>query len=204
MTTKTIRRLLKSDLRNPRVHPNGFIQLDLTDRRRLHLWHREIPRQKTRTPLHDHVFDMQSSVLSGRMINIEYTIAFTCGVDDADLKVYEPNPDVGGLVETGERAVELRRDLTLHEAGSSYSVHRGEFHESIPAGPAVTVIKKSNIASNGQSPCVLIPQGREPDNSFDRYDALTRDAINTFIDNLVTDEVAEALVSCIQEEAIKS
>jgi hypothetical protein len=38
----------------PRVHGNGFIQLDLPDGKRLHVWDEDIPRQKVNTSMHDH------------------------------------------------------------------------------------------------------------------------------------------------------
>lgn len=47
----------------PRVHGNGFIQLDVTPRTRLHFWSPEIPRQKVATPIHDHVFGFVSYVI---------------------------------------------------------------------------------------------------------------------------------------------
>lgn len=41
----------------PRVHPNGFIQLDISETDRLHVWHPSLPyRQKTFSPVHNHIF----------------------------------------------------------------------------------------------------------------------------------------------------
>ncbi len=56
----------------PRVHGNGFIQLDLTDRTRLHVWHPSVPRQKVATQIHDHVFSFESCCIVGRLINVVY------------------------------------------------------------------------------------------------------------------------------------
>lgn len=57
----------------PRVHPNGFIQLNLDEShdRRLHIWHPEVPSQGINT-IHDHVFDMDSEVVVGEMVNKTY------------------------------------------------------------------------------------------------------------------------------------
>ena len=52
----------------PRVHPNGFIQLDISPRKRFHIWaHPDIPqsgREDKEEDIHDHVFGfrMQSNL----------------------------------------------------------------------------------------------------------------------------------------------
>src|SRR4051812_43978314 len=51
----------------PRVHPNGFIQLDLKPGLRLHVWDVQIKAQEPPTPVHDHIFDMRSQVLLGQI-----------------------------------------------------------------------------------------------------------------------------------------
>src|SRR5665213_567737 len=57
----------------PRVHGNGFIQLDVDPVTRIHFWgHHEIPRAKPMTPVHDHVFDFTSAVTKGWVLNINY------------------------------------------------------------------------------------------------------------------------------------
>ena len=49
---------------SPRVHGNGFIQVDLTHDTRLHVWgDKRIPRQNTYTPIHDHVFGFKSHLV---------------------------------------------------------------------------------------------------------------------------------------------
>jgi hypothetical protein len=82
--------------RQPRVHPNGFLQLDLEPdkmsdgrhiaKRRLHIFDDRLPRQTVRTAVHDHIFDMSSFVLKGTVLNDTYI-----AVDDeeGDLEVYQ-------------------------------------------------------------------------------------------------------------------
>lgn len=79
---------------NIRVHPNGFIQVDLADVEgswheshkqghsgstlRLHIWNppgHEVPHQGTVNELHTHVFDMHSNVVRGKMNQRIYTFA---------------------------------------------------------------------------------------------------------------------------------
>jgi hypothetical protein len=59
----------------PRVHGNGFIQVDLTADTRLHVWgDKRIPRQNVYTPIHDHVFGFESTI---SVFSME-TTASTC------------------------------------------------------------------------------------------------------------------------------
>src|SRR5882672_5609107 len=66
---------LRQQPRRPRLHPNGFIQLDLTEdlSKRLHVWPDEpLQAQLTRHPIHDHSFDMKSEILAGCLANLIY------------------------------------------------------------------------------------------------------------------------------------
>src|SRR5687768_2884644 len=90
---------------NPRVHPNGFIQLDLEDvpeswhashkqghsgaARRMHIWNPpgvELPHQQTVNEIHDHVFDMKSNVVRGvlvqRLYEFKVGASFSCLIGD--------------------------------------------------------------------------------------------------------------------------
>ena len=64
---------IRVDYNKPRVHPNGFIQLDLNQdaSMRLHVWPDEseghVPCQETKTTIHDHKFDMQSMIVYGSL-----------------------------------------------------------------------------------------------------------------------------------------
>jgi len=79
---------------NIRVHPNGFIQVDLLATEeswhashhkghsgatlRLHIWNppdHVLPRQGTVNELHTHVFDMHSTIVRGKMNQRIYTFA---------------------------------------------------------------------------------------------------------------------------------
>jgi len=56
----------------PRVHPNGFIQIDkpASRKERVHIWpDAELPKQGSHHSVHDHIFDMASLVLRGAMTN---------------------------------------------------------------------------------------------------------------------------------------
>ena len=66
----------------PRLHGNGFIQLDLNGKDRLHVWHPDLPKQEFPTPIHDHKFSFKSHILYGELTHIEY---------HADLLLHQEN-----------------------------------------------------------------------------------------------------------------
>lgn len=159
----------------PRVHPNGFIQLDLTENLRLHVWHPSLPyRQRTYHPIHDHVFGLISNVYSGRLIHVQYGT--------------EPDPFGSHIIwnvqaiEGGEESVLRPRDsqrLRLYELhtdviqpGEEYSFGAWAFHETLANEPTLTIMEKfgntlrTGVNSHGAS--VLVPYGVEPDNDFQR------------------------------------
>ncbi len=52
----------------PRIHGNGFIQVDLDELHRLHLWDVMIPRQSVDSSIHDHAFGFESRTLQGMLV----------------------------------------------------------------------------------------------------------------------------------------
>lgn len=157
----------------PRVHGNGFIQVDLTFSKRLHVWgHQDIPKQKTLTPLHDHAFGFTSRILMGCLINKRYR--------------WETNPL--GQFQVHVVNVRDREDTTLHGtgeygdlieldiprpyvAGDTYTMLPGDIHESEPRGLTVSVIEKTGptLSQGGPTPRVFVKRGEFPDNTFHRY-----------------------------------
>lgn len=161
----------------PRVHGNGFIQLDITERVRLHVWgHPGIPRQKVQTPIHNHVFGFTSECLLGRMLNVVYALGRS---DGASYRVFEPETRQGEdtiLVDSGHetKATPIRVEQTVRGFPCTYALHPYVYHETLTPEPAITLITKSGptVAQGAtQRPGVLVPVGVEPDNDFDRYKA---------------------------------
>ena len=163
----------------PRVHGNGFIQLDLTERSRLHIWgDPRIPRQRVATMIHDHVFGFKSTIIYGRLVNVMYGIT---PQKSGDFAVYSPVvrdredtilEDIGLRVHAQPVHVDM---VQWDSINSTYTVAPFEFHESFaPDGPAATIIiKDAPTQAQGakNTPRVLVPVGRQPDNEFNRYDA---------------------------------
>jgi virulence-associated protein VagC len=167
----------------PRVHGNGFMQLDLSPRVRLHVWGDErIPRQTKPTPIHDHTFGFTSLILRGGLKNIRY---------DAESVARNEQPTHQGyqaVVRQGEDTV-LQPVVTawyrmhmrapeFYEAGATYRIEREEVHESIPLPRVVTVsvICKDEpvVIESSPPPWVFVSlDGEGVDNEFNRYDALS-------------------------------
>jgi hypothetical protein len=161
----------------PRVHGNGFIQVDLNNEgtRRLHVWHENLPRQKVATPIHDHVFDMQSTVILGTLIHEEFTWRRH---PDGDFLFYQARREEGTQNTTLQPALPLssgtvpvfikRTQRLVMLPGSTYFFPSGRLHLSDHVGLTATIMEKINSPSGYGSPRVLVPVGQEPDNEFHR------------------------------------
>lgn len=162
---------LKSKGRVPRVHGNGFIQLDLNDEgtRRLHVWHEDIPRQAVATPVHDHVFDLRSIVLLGTLIHSELIPGNnTFGTH----RIYRAEQEEGTqntilVPDEGLVSLYISQKLVLG-AGSIYTFPAGKLHQTDHVGLTATVMDKINAPANYGRPRVLVSVGKEPDNEFRR------------------------------------
>lgn len=176
-----LRDMMDADWRQqhrPRVHGNGFIQIDIDDRRRLHVWgHPDIPRQRVASPIHDHLFDFTSETLVGRLVNVVYGTLLDA---QGEFEIFEPSIRQGEdtvLAGTGRRInvyVSKTQMLSAHRLSrpSSYRMERHVFHETFAPEPTITVMLKSGpTQAQGATgkPRVLVPFGVEPDNEFDRY-----------------------------------
>lgn len=199
---------LATDL-SPRVHANGFIQIDISPAVRLHVWgDPRIPRQQNRTPIHDHAFSFTSRVLIGTLnqrtfhvdprqpeadfapeqqLYIPHVARLERG-ENTVLERYAGEVAVVAESSTYIAACDDETKLTgLPYGDSVYRMERGEFHESVPLGPAVSVIVKDgpSLVQGGGKPTVLVPVGVEPSNDFDRHAALDTEALWDIIRDVV-------------------
>jgi hypothetical protein len=162
--------------KKPRVHPNGFIQVDINEAERLHCWHPELPyRQKTYHPIHDHIFSFESRVLAGRLINVRYATEPYCGwgnkFERYMVQVTEGQETVLVKCPLLEYRV-YENQVDVLQKGQGYLTTAFHFHETLSNIPTLTHMKKlgtgfvSGPNSNGAS--VLVPEGVIPDNDFTR------------------------------------
>lgn len=158
----------------PRVHGNGFIQLDLTPQRRLHIWgDPRIPRQVIPSTIHDHTFSFRSVVYVGQLVHREIVLyPHARGAYEMYYAVTNHGEDTR-LVKTATRYNAVITAERLLRVGDTYTFEARKFHETLSPWLCVTVIDKDGptLSQGGPNPNVLVPYGLEPDNTFDRYQA---------------------------------
>lgn len=188
---------LYADLRKrefrPRVHPNGFIQLnlDVTGNLRLHVWPDDdrVSGQDSDHPIHDHIFDMHSIVLCGGLIQRVYTATltpkalaghfyFTHEIHIANYsKAHESTLDPTGV----KVNLDPPEDKQIC-ARAEYVQGAGTFHESIPAEGQLTatLMHKYNVYQG--IPRILVPIGISVDNDFVREEAYDDELLWEYIE----------------------
>ena len=173
----------------PRLHPNGFIQLDLGTRKaRLHVWPEEpIATRAVDTPIHDHVFRFESRVLTGRLINLIYEY-----VEDprGRYRMWSAGCSAAGrthqqLVPVDDRRYSQRTVECWHYLpGGRYAFEPFRFHETQHEGLTATIITIDPF-DEAASPRVICPVDSEPDSSF-RRDAFDPDLLWSHIEDAIS------------------
>lgn len=161
-----------------RVHGNGFIQAELADGSKMHIWTKDCPRQEVPTLIHNHTSPFSSTILYGYLRNEEYGLGSS------------PTPDPKLTLYTKYQAVTRnKKDTVLEEdtwggkfwlattrkfyfsAGSTYQFPGTEdlFHATYPETDLV-VTRVFRQPEEDRSPIILVKDGEKPDNNFDRYE----------------------------------
>lgn len=197
MDIETLRKKVDQHGKNPRVHPNGFIQLDIAEveenwdeskkrghsgaDERLHIWNPpglELVRQNTKNEIHDHVFDMRSKVMKGRLMQSLYEFVpqlpddLTMPTHEKYRAVYDKQSS-SRLEPTGEYGWLDPVQWFWVDAGASYWQAAFTLHDSVPDGLVVTYMEKVQIHEGDAT--VICEYGKTPDNSFDRAKAMDPD-----------------------------
>lgn len=157
--------------RQPRVHGNGFIQLDLneTGTCRLHVWHNDIPRQNVPTPIHDHVFALHSTVLCGTLIHEELLPANNYFGTHRVYRAEQEKDTQNTILVPDEGLISLYvTQRLILGAGSIYTFDAGKLHQTDHRGLTATIMEKIKAPEGYGRPRVLVPVGQEPDNEFRR------------------------------------
>lgn len=189
-----LRRDVATHGKNPRVHPNGFIQLDIAPTedgwdeskkrghsgasRRLHIWNPpgvELVRQQTKNEIHDHVFDMRSTVVKGRLMQTLYQF-YPAIPDELRMPTHEKYVAVydktssSRLASTGEMGFLDAEQWYWVESGQTYVQPAFTLHDTTPDGLVVTVMEKTAIHEGDAT--VICTVDSPPDNDFDRAKAM--------------------------------
>ena len=155
-----------------RVHGNGFLQLDLNTNTRLHVWgDPRIPHQKVDTPIHDHVFTFESTIIKGALQNNVYDICEGASYQLYSARYRQGQDTVLVPYEDGRTCdIKLDSSTVLHW-GTTYWMKHGVFHESLPYNNevAVSVMTRTPAIITDRTAIVLVPLGQTPDNEFNRH-----------------------------------
>lgn len=163
--------------RKPVVHPNGFVQLNLDGPGdiRLHVWSPRalpLPTQKTKHPIHDHNFDMESTIFRGCIRNYLYrahVLPYAC----APCYQLHSAQIVPGTADTILKKIDdkfyrlERTSADDYEMGESYAMPKHVLHQAIPHGLTATLVTKQR-ADASYRPIVAVPDGVQPDNDYRR------------------------------------
>jgi hypothetical protein len=155
---------LKATNFEPRFHGNGFVQIYLNANQRLHVWTPELPVvEGNNATIHDHIWNLQSTVLSGRIGHRTYKKVNgrthdLYEIDQARVRNNQPDP----FKWSAQCSFNLTGDYTLVE-GTDYMFSAGEFHESNAVQAATLITKGPDII---RYPRVVCPAGVPPTQAF--------------------------------------
>lgn len=155
--------------KNLRVHGNAFLQLDLPNDQRLHIWPEErLETQKVYTGIHNHRFSFVSKILLGRLTHIEYDVQPS---DNGSYHLYKTirTKDGESLAQASASRFKLtgRREFRLAQ-GSYYEFSWNEFHESYGTGLTATLMEKTAV-NEDIDVLTLCPWDKEPDLEYDWF-----------------------------------
>ena len=161
-----------------RIHGNGFLQAELPDGRKLHVWNagdKNFPKQTTSTQIHTHNSPFKSTILHGKLMNFEYEMSTDLRVSNDYYDEYEAIVRHGKDTElkpTGRTLAIENRRVFKFSLGSEYDFPGGPnlYHETNPlTGSVITVVERTGPISPIFNPMVMVQCGEYPDNNFDRY-----------------------------------
>lgn len=154
------------------LHPNGFIQYELPNDCRLHIWSGLNPQaQKVHTPIHDHTFDFESTVLLGTLEHRTYALSTGFGIEPTHT-AHEVRGDY--LISNGFNCRAEQTQLMRFAPGTHYTFQHGLVHASHGCNLTATVMRRVGLWERPyRRAVVLVPVGVEPDNEFrrDQYSA---------------------------------
>jgi len=155
----------------PRLHPNGFIQVDLSPDLRAHVWpETSLPTADPYCPIHDHTYGFFSLVARGSVRNIDLeAVAHEAGpyrlweIKQWAAERRTPTPRFIDDMRYALRPLSDKR----HSAGTMYEMRPFVFHYS-DAEPGTVTIIKILPSEPGRAARIAAQIGDEPDSRFER------------------------------------
>jgi len=169
---------IRGDKLEWRHHGAGMIQAYLTPCLRLHIWHPflQLPEMEHMGAIHDHRFDLLSTVLLGSLTNREFSFdgdlysgTYHCFTDKYE--TYRVECASSGKRDDptktpNEPRLIYYKDMLINE-GSRYTYPMKHFHESRPAKDfVVTLVHKLNQEKFLAR--LLVPEGMHPVHAFEQ------------------------------------
>lgn len=152
----------------PRFHGNGFVQLYIGERKRLHIWTPELPAIRSHNArIHDHRYDMESEILYGCLQHTTFDtwVKINGGYEIIQLDGASEVRHKPGHILTEEFAWQIRHRYSFFK-GSSYNFKQHLFHDSASDIFTVTVMTKSPENSNDFAR-IIVPKGTpQPTHAF--------------------------------------
>lgn len=194
MTTPDIAQITNMDyLRSlgnrPRVHPNGFIQLNVLPDLRINVWPERLPLGHPGRvhPIHDHSFDLFSVIMVGKLTNITYELRQERWASPTHMlwqarKIDDINTQ---LVPIHSAKGDIRvLKMETFTPGQEYALTRNILHDSLPHGLTMTLMWASD-PDPVYAPKVAVPLAVKPMNDFRR---------DAFPEDMLWDTIERALV----------
>lgn len=152
------------------LHGLGFIQLQLENNCRLHVWHPELPRRIcfVDSSIHNHRFSFESAVIKGTQVNRRIEIELTKDGSHEVISHNGPRSPKGGRISYPVAEC----NIFYHEpeklgVGQTYFMNQYDYHETPNSGTVITFMRKleeGNIHANS-----IIVKGKNFDQEFDRF-----------------------------------
>jgi hypothetical protein len=138
-------------------HPLGFIICKLSEEGektiRLHIWPNNSNRvQEPAWLIHDHLFDLKSWVLSGKIENTEYEITN----DNPNFSVYQASYDKEkSILHRTDQKLSIKvKHKTIINTGGIYQVSSGVLHQSVSLSKATSLTICETINKFDKSPII--------------------------------------------------
>ena len=142
----------------------GFVQLKLSDTRRLHFWHPSCEAIVGEEEIHDHRYDFVSHVLAGTVVHETWDYS-PCADGGVEAFKVSCKPGVPSDPAPSSRGKASRTGMYSLAAGSFYRFPAGAFHRS-EGKSAVTSLTRGPVVL--EEATVLRPLGAPPVCAFSR------------------------------------
>ncbi len=204
----SISQLRKSGVK-PRFHGNGFVQLYLGPRTRLHIWTPELPPIRNHNAtIHTHRYTIESAVIAGVLRHATYNVRPTVK-DQRTCRVVqltgasETDRKMPGEILPMNYEHQVRHDY-LFAAGSKYNFRADLFHSSDNGHHKMTVTVMKKISEdardfNGEpvyAKILLVGDEDQPTHAFDPRTQPTQDILWSIVERVVRQyhvEIEEAM-----------